>query len=371
MNKFTVPDSYPTPDLADIVQEVGNSSLISTFDATKGYYQTPVRRGDQWLTAFICEFGLFEFTRTPFGMRSSGATFVRAVQKILQPVRRFSSSYVDEMSVYSGTWQMHLRHLERFLWEIRRSGVTLNLAKCHFALPQVKFVGHIIGSGIRKPDPEKLAAVQNLLPPTNKKQVRQIIGLFSYFREYIPNFAQLAFPLTELTKKGIPDKIPWGTKEQSAFDQLKLLLCQAVDTPLSIIDVHRPYKLFVDASDYAVAGILAQQDGEGHDRPVAFASVKLGPSQRNWATIEKEAYAVIWALQKFRRWIFWCPVTVCSDHNPLKYVTQASPKSSKLMRWALALQEYNLHFQYKEGKNNAAADCLSRIGPHLHQGQNS
>ena len=350
VNKFTISDSYAIPDLADIVQEVGNACFISTFDATKGYYQTPVREEDRWLTAFVCEFGLFEFTRTPFGMRSSGATFMRAVQQVLQPVRRFTASYVDDMFVYSGAWQAHLTHLEKFLLEIRKSGLTLNLAKCSFALPQVAFMGKIIGSGFRKPNPERLTAVQNLSPPSNKKQLRQIIGLLSYFREYIPNFAELAHPLTELTKKGIPDKIPWGSKEQVAFDKLKFLLCQAADNVLSIIDMHRPYKLYVDSSDYAAAGVLAQQDDDGHDRPVAFASVKLNPSQRSWATVEKEAYAAIWALQKFRRWIFWCPVTVFSDHNHLTYLTQASPRSSKLMRWALALQEYDVKFQYKEGK---------------------
>ena len=361
VNKFTISDAYPTPDLTDIVQEVGNARYISTFDATKGYYQTPVREQDRWLTAFICEFGLFEFTRTPFGMRSSGATFMRAVQQALQPVHKFTASYVDDMSVYSGAWQAHVKHLEKFLLEIRKSGLTMNLAKCNFALPQVKFVGQIIGSGIRKPNPERLAAVQNLSPPCDKRQLRQVIGLFSYFREYIPNFAELAHPLTELTKRGVPDKIPWGDKEQTAFDELKSLLCQAVDTTLSIIDIHRPYRLYVDASDHTVAGILAQQDDNGHDRPVAFASVKLNPRQRSWATIEKEAYAAIWALQKFRRWVFWSPVTVLSDHNPLTYLTQSSPRSSKLMRWALALQEYDLRFEYKEGKNNAAADCLSRM----------
>jgi len=99
VNKFTISDAYPTPDFADIIQEVGNARYISTFDATKGYYQTPVREEDRWLTDFICEFGLFEFTRTSFGMRSSGATFVRAAQMLLQPVCEFTASYVDDMSV--------------------------------------------------------------------------------------------------------------------------------------------------------------------------------------------------------------------------------------------------------------------------------
>ena len=109
VNKFTISDPYPVPDLADIVQQVGNARYISTFDATKGYYQTPVREQDRWLTAFVCEFGVFEFTITPFGMRSSGATFVRTVQRVLQPVRKFTASYVDDMSVYSDALEQHCR----------------------------------------------------------------------------------------------------------------------------------------------------------------------------------------------------------------------------------------------------------------------
>jgi len=134
VNKFTISDACPTPDLVDIIQEVGNARYISTFDATKSYYQTPVREEDRWSTAFICEFALFEFTRTPFGMRSSGAIYVSALQMLLQPVCEFTASYVDDMSVYSGAWRSHLRHLENFLSEIRRSGITLNLAKCKLNL---------------------------------------------------------------------------------------------------------------------------------------------------------------------------------------------------------------------------------------------
>jgi len=206
VNKYTVADAYPLPDVADIVQEVGKARFISTFDATKGYYQTAVRESDCWLTAFICEFGLFEFTRTPFGMRSSGSTFVRAMQQVLQLVRKFTASFVDDMSVYSGTWHNHIQHIEQFLQQIRKSGFTLNLKKCNFALSEVLFVEQIIGSGFRRADPDKMAAVKNMDVPINKKQVRQIIGFFSYFREFIPDFAQHAYPLTELTKKGVQTK---------------------------------------------------------------------------------------------------------------------------------------------------------------------
>jgi len=136
------------------------------------------------------------------------------MQQVLQPVRKFTASSVDDMSVYSGTWHNHIEHIEQFLQQIHKSGFTLNLKKCNFALSEVLFVGQIIGSGFRRADPDKMAAVKNMDAPVNKKQVRQIIGFFSYFRQFIPDFAQHAYSLTELTKKGRPDKVIWGPKEQ-------------------------------------------------------------------------------------------------------------------------------------------------------------
>ena len=130
------------------------------------------------------------------------------------------------------------------------------------------------------------------------------------------------------------------------------------------MDCNKSFTICVDASDYAVAAAVTQPDENSQPRTVAFASVKLSPTQSKWSAVEKEAYAAIWALQKFQRWVFACPVTVLSDHNPLTFLTQASPRSAKLMRWTLALAEFDVTFKYREGKSNTAADCLSHIGPH-------
>ena len=259
-------------------------------------------------------------------------------------------------------WKGHMKHLEKFLQEIETSGFTLNLKKCTFALPKVKFVGHIIGSCQRRADPSKIKTMLDMTIPTDKRQVRQVLGFFSYFRDYIPNFSHIAEPLTNLTRKGNPDKVSWGPSEHSAFDQMKASLAQAANTPLAIKDYNKPYNLYVDASNYAAACVLTQNVGDQLDRPVAFASVKLSPTQRNWSTVEKEAFASIWALRKYHRWLFRSKVTVYLDHNPLTFLTQASSQSSKLMRWALALQEFDVSFKFKEGKRNTAADCLSRVG---------
>jgi len=361
VNKFTEPSVAPLEDINDLVQQVGASNYISLFDAKSGYHQCVVKEEDRWLTSFICDEGQFQWTRMPFGMRSSGTTFSTAIKEILRSIRDFTKSYVDDMAVHSTSWQNHLLHLDQYLSIVQASGLTLGLKKSEFAKPEVKFIGHLIGSGQRRVDPEKLDVINNLKEPETKKQLRTIIGIFSFFRDYIPNFAFVAKPLTDLTSKRVSDRIPFGQRERDAFCMLKLLLCQAVNEPLDIVDHSRQLSLFVDASEIAVGAALTQCDTQGRFRPVAFASSKLTPTQQRWSTIEREAYAALWALQKYKYWIFGTRIILYSDHNPITFLTEATPKSSKLMRWSLALQEFDVEFRYRSGKLNEAADCLSRM----------
>jgi len=361
LNKYCEGDSYPMPDIPDLIQRVGQSDFISLFDIKAAYHNIAVHPDHQWLTAFVWDGGLYEYTRAPFGQKGSGNTFVRAVQQVLYPVRSFTGAFVDDISVHSNTFDNHLIHLEKFLQVIKESGFILNLKKCRFVQSEVKFLGHIVGSGQRRPDPDKVATVHDMKAPETKKQVRRIIGFFSYFRDYLPSFSEIIKPLTDLTGKRIPSKVPWGTAESEAFEQLKEKLCQATMQSMLIADFTKPFTIHVDATNFTVAGALTQQDKDGKERPIAFASLKLNPTQRAWSTIEKEAYAAIWALGKFRCWIFSQPVTLYSDHNPLQYLTEAATKSAKLTRWSMALQQYNVTFRYKAGRENVVADCLSRL----------
>ena len=125
----------------------------------------------------------YEFLRAPFGQKGSGPAFVRVLQLVLQPIREFADSYVDDISVFSDQWRSHLSQLEKFLQVIKDSGFTLNLEKTCLAQNQVRFLGHIIGSGQRKIDPDKVRVVQEMKRPENKKKIRQVFGFFSYFRD--------------------------------------------------------------------------------------------------------------------------------------------------------------------------------------------
>ena len=166
--------------------------------------------------------------------------------------------------------------------------------------------------------------------------------------------------LTDLTKKGVPNVITsrWSGDCQQAYDRLKSEL--ASTQVLRIPTIGTPFHLHSDASKKAVKATLGQLDEQGVEQPLAFSSQKLSDTQMGWSTIEREAYAVIWALNRFRDLIFGSRVSIFCDHNLLQYIRECAPKNAKLLRWSLALQEFDLKFHYKKRSHNVVADLLSR-----------
>ena len=223
-------------------------------------------------------------------MINAAQTFVRAIQLILKPLKEFADSYKDDSAVHSNIWRDHLKNIEEFLKTMRSEGLTLNLKK-----HAIKFCGEIIGSGIRKPDPEKVAAIKEMNEPETKRQLRGILGFFSYVRKYIEAFAEKAKVLTDLTakrlvtlstyrrytnnciylSKRVPHNIKslWSEKHSVALQILKRDFIYACESSLHIIRLDRPFEIFVDSSGFAVGGLLCQRDDSGTEYPISFFSV--------------------------------------------------------------------------------------------------
>ncbi|GFV96661.1 retrovirus-related Pol polyprotein from transposon 17.6 [Trichonephila clavipes] len=227
-------------------------------------------------------------------------------------------------TIFSDTCEEHLNHLEEVFKRLEHFNFSVNLGKCEFARQKVKYLGHVIGSGRHSPDKERIKAIQNLQAPITKKQLRSALGLCNFYRQYIPNFAKIALPLTELTKKKVPNEIPWSKEAENAFKELKTALCGI--TELQVPDIEKPYYLHTDASQTAVGCCLGQLDGEDNIHPIAFGSQKLNPSQQKWSTIEREAYAIIWALKRFETLLCGAKIFLLTDHNPLVFLTSAAPR---------------------------------------------
>ena len=263
LNLYSQGDAFIMPHLQDTIQKVGAAQYITVLDAKSGYWQLGLREEDRWLSAFAYDGGIYEWCRLPFGLRTSGNTFCRCIQLILEPIRDFCFSFVDDMSVCSNDWIQHLSHLRLYLTEIRKSGLTLSIKKCSFAQREVRFVGHIIGSGRHRPDEVKLATVTDLSRPTTKKEVRRMVGFFSYFRCYVPHLAELCVPFTNLLAKGKPNLVQWSELEEAAFCELKRALCACVRANLHIAQRGQPFGIHNDVSNIAVGSCLVQWDSEG------------------------------------------------------------------------------------------------------------
>ena len=360
INSGTINDAFPLPDMEALLRRVSASPWLTLFDCSSGYNQIRMREEDIHKTAFDCNKGFFEHRFMPFGLKCSGNTFVRTVDTILRDHSEYAGPFVDDIAVHSLEWDEHLIHMEKTLGAFEKAGMTLKLSKCRFAQPKVDFLGHRVGSGEMSVIGAKVAAIVNLLEPTSKKQVRSFLGMCNFYRVYLPKYSELALPLTALTKAKVGNKFSLNEEKRAAFIALK----GALSSPqtLSCARYDKPFFVFVDASLLAVGAVLCQLDDDGiNHRPIAFVSRKFNPAQTRYSTIERESFAVIFALQKFDLIIFGSKVILYSDHNPLQYIATGSVSSAKLTRWALALQRYDIEVKYLPGSKNCVSDCLSRL----------
>ena len=357
LNSVTIKDSFPLPRIDDILDAIGSSKFLTQIDMLKGYYQIPLSENAKQMSAFITPFGLFQYERLPFGMCNAPATFQRMVNFLIQDLERVYG-YLDDIVVVSDTWSDHVDKLKKLFERFRSFGLTINLAKSNFAQAQVKYLGHVIGSGEILPKDTNIKSILEYPNPATRKEVMRFLGMTSYYRRFCRNFSNVAHPLINLTSP--KRKFEWDETCDNAFNQIKNLLCSK--PVLSIPDPSEPFILQVDACDYGVGAVLLQQNVETKSlHPVSYFSNSLKPHQRSLSTVEKELLAIVLALQKFEVYLSTNnPVIIYSDHNPLVFLNRARNTNQKLLRWALFLQNFNVSVKHIKGSENLIADALSR-----------
>lgn len=205
---------------------------------------------------------------------------------------------------------------------------------------------------------EKVTKIKNAPQPKTKKQVRSFLGLTGFYRKFIPNYAQIASPLTDLTKKGQPNNVHWSSKEQTSFETLKGMLTES--PILRLPDFTREFVVQTDASDSGVGACLLQEFDDGKF-PIAYASKKLLARERNYSTIERECLALIFAIKKFEMYLYGKEFILHTDHRPLSYIQKCRVENTRIMRWSLFLQNYRFRIEAIKGSDNVGGDYLSRL----------
>ena len=213
-------------------------------------------------------------------------------------MHKFASAYLDDLIIFSTTWEDHLMHLRAVLSRLKELGSTTKPSKCQFGMTECTYLGHVVGNGVVKPEAGKLRTIDQFPQPKTKKQIKSFLGLSGYYHQFIPNYATIAVPLTNMTRKSEPEKVIWTPQCTRAFNKLKEILLSA---PIMMNpDFSRPFILQTDASEVGVGAILSQTDTEGYDHPVAYFSRKMLPREQKYATIEKECLAIKPGMEAFQ-----------------------------------------------------------------------
>ena len=358
LNENLVKNAYPIPNIEDIISHLGNCQYYSKLDLKAGFWQVAIEEGDKHKTGFVCEKGLFEFEVMPFGLANSPSVWQAVMNEVLKDIiGKFTMVYVDDIIIYTkGTFTEHMDHICAVLDRLSKAGLRLKPSKCEFLKSSVLYLGHVITPNGIYPDPEKVKVIKEMPPPVTVRQVRAFLGMTGFYRKYMDNYSLIARPLTQLTRKHA--RFQWGEEEQNAFEVLKQMLTEA--PVLAYPDVKLPYKLYTDASLYTIGAILTQDFPEG-ERVIQYLSHQLTKGQSKWCVLERECYAIVYAIGKLRHYLFGADFTVYTDHLPLRSLFTAEMKNARVQRWAILLSEYGCSFQYTKGSQNIRADMLSRL----------
>lgn len=356
INKRINPEYERPEKIQELIRKFYGKPFMSSLDLTSGFWQVPLAEEDQKFTGFGFEGIGYIFTRVPFGLKTSGSGFIRALNIALgNQVKEFTVVYIDDLVIFSASFEDHMEHIRIILRKLLEAGFTVKMRKSVFCREQITFLGHIVsGTGV-KPDPDRIVAIQNFPAPKSQKQLRSFLGLCNFFRQFVPKYAMIMDDMRELL--GGKMKWRWTEKAAKAFEELKAAFQRQVI--LSQPNLNQKFLIECDASYVGVGAVLYQEE-HGERKVISLASRGLNKAERNYTVTEIELLAVVFGLTKFREYVLGREITIVSDHKALQFLLTSKMTSNRLTRWILYIQEYNFEIKYRKGSENIIADYLSR-----------
>lgn len=357
LNKVTVIDPYPIPNMDTVLETLSGNHWFSKLDVKAMYWQVLMDDDSRQKTAFVVHCGQYEFNVMPFGLVSAPMTAMRVMNEITHGLESTCFVFYDDILVFTPTFEQHLEALERLFERLNDANIKLNAKKCELLLNSVTYLGHIITPSGIEPDPEKIQAIQRFESPKNITEARSFMGMCNFFRRYIKNFANIARPIHDTIK--VNQTFEWTAKAEIAMQELKDKLM----SPPILVHFDQTGNLTIrcDASGYGLGAVLIQESADKLRKGViAYTSRTLVGAEKNYATTHKECLAVIHAVKHWRHYLYGKHFDVITDHHALCWLMKTKDHTGQLMRWSLLLQEFEFTIKHESGRIHQDADCLSR-----------
>ncbi|MGI9484275.1 MAG: reverse transcriptase domain-containing protein [Geminicoccaceae bacterium] len=356
LNEVVRPCVYPLPRIEDIFDTLEGHKYFTAIDLAKGFWQICLDEQSKHKAAFTTIYGQYQYRRLPFGLATSPGAFQKVMNTVLAGLNWVQCMvYLDDILVFSPTFDEQLSALDKVFSRLAEANLKIKLSKCEWARTELNYLGHVINSMGKAPDPRKAEAIKLLSAPNCVKDIESFLGKVGYYHKFIKDFSKLAYPLNRLKRKGVQWR--WGPEEQEAFEQLRDQLCEA--PVLRHPDFTRKMILQTDASGYGLGVVLTQIFDDG-EQPIAYASRTLEDRETRHAIVEKEALAIAWGIHHFRHYLIGREFLVLTDHRPLESLSKIKDQNTRLQKISLKLQGYRYKIQYRPGKKNQNADLLSR-----------
>jgi len=356
LNSITRKDVYPLPRVEDALDHLGGAKYFCILDLISGFYQIEVDSKDREKTAFVTPEGLYEFKRMPMGLCNSPATFQRLMDTIFRSLSWWAIFiYLDDIIVHRRTFEAMLDRLRQVLEILKTAGLTLKPSKCKLGEQKLKYLGHMISAKGVEVDPDKLAAIYKFQELKNITHIRQFVNLCGYYRRFIKDFSLLAAPLNYLLKKDVP--FLWTEKQKCAFEKMKLVMMSP--PVLTFPHPNLPKVIHTDACGYGVGAVLCQIE-DSKEKVIAYASRSLTSAEQKYTTSEQECLAIVFAVGKFRPYLWGQKFTAITDHHAFRWLFSIKDANGRLARRSLLLQSYDMDVQHKPGKKHVDADAFSR-----------
>ncbi|KAG1046838.1 hypothetical protein G6F43_010692 [Rhizopus delemar] len=361
LNRITVPFAHPLPLIAELLDSLGGARYFTTMDLAFGYWQVPMEEDSIEKTGFVTKQGIFEFLVMPFGLCTAPSRFQSMMNTVLKEyIGVFCLVFIDDVLIYGGeTIEEHAHYVELVLVKCKEANLRIKKKKCSWGRTEVSYLGHKVTSDGLLPGDHNVNKIKEFKVPSNASEVKSFLGLCSYYRSFIPDYAKHAEPLQQLVKKN--KVFTWDKSQVEGFEFFKRCL---ISPPLLAYPNRQKVQvLTVDGSSIGLGAILSQVDDLdtlGNEEVVSYASRTLRGPERNYAITHIEALAVVWGVQHYRHFLLGRKFLLVTDHLALKYIFNPSKKTPKLGRWAGMLMEYDFKLVYRRGSQNPA-DPLSRL----------